>query len=109
MGCDFCNGTGWVNFSNIPELAERCSCNYETKHCSTCDDYGYLRWNGEYAGWSKVDHISNDVLHKDIPCPDCNSEPEEGCPNCHPDKPGYIWQLFPDGRRNWVRCECSEP
>ena len=40
--------------------------------CPTCDGYGYLRWNGEYAGWSKVDQTSSDALHKDIPCPDCN-------------------------------------
>ena len=44
----------------------------EPHTCPTCDGYGYLRWNGEYAGWSKVDQISSDALHKDIPCPDCN-------------------------------------
>ena len=67
---------GWVEITNTYRFDGEylwCRCIMPEPHtCPTCDGYGYLRWNGEYAGWSKVDQISHNVLHKDIPCPDCN-------------------------------------
>ena len=72
MKCPECGGRE----EKVKEFADKCARLKaeidKPEHCPTCDGYGYLRWNGEYAGWSKVDQISSDALHKDIPCPDCN-------------------------------------